>query len=414
MNSPTRLFPAIGAAVLLVSCSGGDRISGPSLVESDVYSPAVAAVTCSANISSGNLICGGVGSTGSDATGIDNRVFRPVILGGQNQYVTLASANIEVYADTFAFDVTIENLLGQPLGTVDGTAADPTGIRVFFASGPSSTASGAIAVANPDGVGTFTATNQPYFEYPGLLAPAAISEAKRWKLRFDPEVENFVFTVYVYAEVAYPNGYVDEVPYVLTLNLGEERMLAGVARNAVGKAVGEGVIWDTDDPGVAAIFGSTVTAGSKPGITTVKAFSGARPVVHTTAVSVCPAVTVTSGSTYFGDIESSDCFSSFGGPDGRPTTSYYGDLYRVTLTAGETLTVTLDPDGDLDTHLTLASHRTGRVVARNDDDETGELGLGSRIVYTATETGTYVIEASTFSAEATGPYILGVMITSAM
>lgn len=410
MSSPTRLFSVIGAAILLASC-GSDRIAGPSLVESNADPRALAAVTCSAHISAGSLICGEDGATGADATGIDSKILRPVILGGQNQFVTLASSNVEVYADTFAFDVTVQNLIGQALGTIDGVTPSPNGIQVFFASGPISTESGDIIVANPDGIGTFTATNQPYFDYPGLLATGATSDPKRWMLQFDPEVDTFIFTVYVYAEVAYPDGYVDDLPYVLTLDPGEEWLLDGVVRTVTGRPLSDEIAWSSEDPAIASISGFTVTAGDVQGFTTLSAFAGGRPGIYTTAVSVCPSVAVADGSIHSGSIDSSDCFSSFGGEeDRRPTSSHYGDLYRVALRAGETVTLTVEPEPDLDTVLTLAAPRTGIVVAWNDDDDLGEFGLGSRIVYTAKETGTYVIEVSAFNAEETGSYVLGVSI----
>ena len=132
--------------------------------------------------------------------------------------------------------------------------------------------------------------------------------------------------------------------------------------------------------------------------------------MNTTAVSVCPSTTVMNGTTLPSSIASSDCFSSFGDPNGLPTTSYYADLYRVTLTAGQTVTVTMDSGDDLDTYLLLATGDLGRLVASNDDDPSGVLGVGSRLVYTAAASGVYVIEASTFNGLDTGSYTLHVTI----
>jgi hypothetical protein len=53
-------------------------------------------------------------------------------------------------------------------------------------------------------VGTFTATNQPYFAYHQIIAPEQVSAPKRWKLRFDAGVEQFTFSLLVSA--AYPQG----------------------------------------------------------------------------------------------------------------------------------------------------------------------------------------------------------------
>jgi hypothetical protein len=126
--------------------------------------------------------------------------------------------------------------------------------------------------------------------------------------------------------------------------------------------------------------------------------------------SVCQSTVVASGTSLPASISSSDCFSSFSNPGGFPTTNYYADLYRVTLTAGQTVTITLNTGDDLDTVLYLAS-RDGVLVASNDDDDTGNLGVGSRVVYTATQSGVYVIEATTYSGHDTGTYTLGVTIS---
>jgi hypothetical protein len=71
----------------------------------------------------------------------------------------------------------------------------------------------------------------------------------------------------------------------------------------------------------------------------------------------------------------------------------------------------MDSGDDLDTYLLLASPTSGFLVAGNDDDDTEVLGVGSRIIYTATATGVYVIEASTFQTSDTGNYTLNVTIS---
>ncbi|MDB4913574.1 MAG: peptidase [Gemmatimonadetes bacterium] len=119
---------------------------------------------------------------------------------------------------------------------------------------------------------------------------------------------------------------------------------------------------------------------------------------------------VVNGTTLPSSISSADCFSTYGDPNGRPTSSYYADLHRVTLTAGQTITVTMDSGDNLDTYLLLAGPTSGRLVAGNDDDDTGVLGVGSRMTYTATVSGVYVIEASTFNGLDTGNYTLGISI----
>lgn len=106
-------------------------------------------------------------------------------------------------------------------------------------------------------------------------------------------------------------------------------------------------------------------------------------------------------------IGSASCRSAFYGD------RYYVNLYRVALAQGQTLTVTMEQVytfPDYDPWLVLANLETGAVVASNDNDPTGVLGLGSRIVYTASETGVYVIEASSAETYQRGWYVLGVLV----
>jgi hypothetical protein len=129
-----------------------------------------------------------------------------VLIGGQNVYVKLTSSNTAYDSTTqiFQFDVTVENLLNEAMGTPDGIVADPEGIRVFFHSGPTMTSgSGTVEVENADGTDLFTAPNQPYFAYPEILAKNDTSAAKTWRFRVPPTVANFGFTVLVETDVQY-------------------------------------------------------------------------------------------------------------------------------------------------------------------------------------------------------------------
>lgn len=179
---PGRACAAV-LALLLAACSDGAGITAPTPAP-----PApVAAIACQASVASGRVQCADA-STGARADRI---------IGGQRVNVTLQSSNVLYDAGTqrFAFDLTVQNLLLQRMGS-DGTTV--TGVKVFFASGPNVTAgTGTVSVANPDGFDTFTGSTQPYFLYPGGLAPQATSPAKRWELIVPPSVETFAFTLYV-------------------------------------------------------------------------------------------------------------------------------------------------------------------------------------------------------------------------
>ncbi|MDB4950205.1 MAG: Alkaline phosphatase [Gemmatimonadetes bacterium] len=400
-KNAARSLPLLAAVLVLGACADAANPAGPA-ARAPLEPAALTSLTCTASTQAQTVRCGIPESGG----------LRPALIGGQNQYVTLTSSNIQVLADTFAFDVTVRNLIPQALGTTNGTTADPAGVRVFFSAGPTSTPSGTVTVANPDGTGTFTAGEQPYYQYASMLPQDSATPAKRWKLRFTPDVTSFTFKVYVSAAVQYPDGYVDGTPYVLSLDPGESRTLPGVVRSFVGNALpGETVGWSSSAPATASVAGTQVTAGGVRGFATLTPSSGVRPGIFSTAVSVCQSTVVANGASLPSSISAGDCFSSYGDPNGLPTTNYYADLYRVTLSAGQTVTVTMDSGDNLDTYLLLAGPAYGFLVAGNDDDDSGTLGVGSSMTYTATVSGVYVIEASTFNGLDTGNYTLHVIIT---
>jgi len=164
--------------------------------------PAVAAaIDCTVRIDQGVLNCEGPAAPPSRV----GPQFH--IVGGQGVYVQLASSAVSYDAatETFQADVTVQNLLADPLGTPDGST--PTGIRVFFHTLPAVTdGSGSVGVSNADGSGTFTGSEQPYFEYDGMLASGETSEAKTWQWAVPPTVEEFSFSVYVHADVSAGGG----------------------------------------------------------------------------------------------------------------------------------------------------------------------------------------------------------------
>jgi hypothetical protein len=131
---------------------------------------------------------------------------RGAIVGNQGTNVKLTSSNVnyDAVTDTFSFDVTVQNLMNESIGTPDGVVADTNGIRVFFNSGPSVTVgSGEVTVANADGTDAFTASNQPYFQYNQILAKDQVSDAHTWKLIVPEEAASFTFTLFVESDIQY-------------------------------------------------------------------------------------------------------------------------------------------------------------------------------------------------------------------
>jgi hypothetical protein len=157
---------------------------------------ALASLTCRASVAQATIACRPAGpETGASAD---------LIVGGQNVYVRLASSGVGYNPSDSILraDITVQSLLGQEMGTTDGVTPDAEGIRVFFASGPSvSNGTGNVAVNNADGTATFTAADQPYFQYPEVLQTEVTSAPQEWRFKVDPTVETFVFGLYVSAAV---------------------------------------------------------------------------------------------------------------------------------------------------------------------------------------------------------------------
>jgi hypothetical protein len=201
----------------------------------------------------------------------------------------------------FTFQMTLQNLLEQPIGTTDGLAADPAGIRVFFDSLPVVTGgSGTVSVV-PDGFATLTAASQPYYRYDEMLVSSQVSGAKTWTLVVPPTVTTFRFPLLVSAPVAWPDGYVTvngRLPTAPALALHPDSTLAltGVVKTALGTAVsGATVTWSTSEPLCATVTGSGVASGVRAGSCSIVATAGTRS--GSLALQVTGTVRTWSGGT---------------------------------------------------------------------------------------------------------------------
>ncbi|HET6762965.1 MAG TPA: hypothetical protein VFH27_04810, partial [Longimicrobiaceae bacterium] len=184
----------------LSACADQPTASNPA-ADAPAARGRLAELRCGVDVASGVLSCENVqgGSTGGARPNL-------VTLGGQHHYVRLANSGTVADASTFTTTVTVQNLLLAAMGTADGATPDASGVRVFFAAGPTN----GVSVANATGTGTFTGVNQPYFEYSGaelgtdaVLSPGETSTGKAWTFS-TAGASTFVFTVYVQAEV--PTG----------------------------------------------------------------------------------------------------------------------------------------------------------------------------------------------------------------
>jgi len=183
-------------ALFAVSACSERIVSAPARLNADPDSRpdnALIALECNAQVKSGSVSCKGASVKGTEGVSAD-------IFGGQNSQVKLTSSNVSYNGGTeiFQFDVTVQNLLNEAIGTPNGTVADSEGIVVFFNDGPNVTAgSGVVTVANADGTGMYTAANQPFFRYSQILAQNQVSSVKTWQLNVPATVDTFNFNVYL-------------------------------------------------------------------------------------------------------------------------------------------------------------------------------------------------------------------------
>ncbi|HEX8693366.1 MAG TPA: Ig-like domain-containing protein [Longimicrobium sp.] len=271
-TGPNRLlFVALACgAAALAACS--DR--SPLLREGTAGPPppVLAAVQCHVSVLSRSFTCDvPVASTGARAD---------VVVGGQHQFVRLTSSNVSFAVDTLRADVTLQNLMFQPIGTPDSTTADATGNKIFFHSGPTVTAgTGAVEVVTPD-TGTFTAANQPFYRYVGVLLQNETSGPRTWKFRLSPGVQGFSFIVYVSAPMPREDGYIDVTPAHPSQPTGGSGtvQLTGVPRTAAGAVWTDTIVWASQDTSIASVDPNTgLVTAREPGTTVITATSTSRP-----------------------------------------------------------------------------------------------------------------------------------------
>src|SRR5437899_4462576 len=188
-------FPIARRAGILALAAFAAACSDRSVPSEPGLPPGVAGrvLTCAADVRAQTLSCSaptpGAGSA---------KLSADLVLGGQATYVALRSSAVSYHAGTSTFqaDVTVQNLTAVPLGTSDGSTV--TGVKVFFSSGPSVVSgTGTVSVANPDGLGTFTGANQPFFLYNEILQTAQVSAPRTWRWTVLNTVTKFAFQVLV-------------------------------------------------------------------------------------------------------------------------------------------------------------------------------------------------------------------------
>lgn len=139
----------------------------------------------------------------------------------------------------------IRNDLGQDIGTHDGIQADS--IRAFVTAISVTGGSGSVTARNPAGTGTFTAPNQPYWEWNEIVMPGGSTSTQIWEFNVPGTVTAWSYTVGVSAPIAHPDGWVDvsgdtQIPH------GNTRQHTAVVYDWTGAVDTAGVVtWSTSD-----------------------------------------------------------------------------------------------------------------------------------------------------------------------
>lgn len=189
-------------AVLLLAAGCAER-EAPLAVDSDrPPAPALARLTCNANVATGRLRC-------DSPSGIAAGGSARLIVGGQHQFVRMANTAPVLSGDTFRAPVTVQNLTQQPMAT-DGTTPDADGVVVFFVQAPNN----GVEIVNHDGAAAYTeSTPQKYFAYNGallgddnVLSSGEVSLSKTWDFVLNGATE-FQFAVLVAATVPDESAY---------------------------------------------------------------------------------------------------------------------------------------------------------------------------------------------------------------
>ncbi|HEX6750713.1 MAG TPA: Ig-like domain-containing protein, partial [Longimicrobium sp.] len=244
------------AAIINAFAAGRDMkrfpVGTPIAVVPNGPDKGLAAILCGADVRAKTVKCDApTGATGA----------RGVLLGNQHVYVELTSSNVSSVDNAgtidFTFDVTVKNLIPQTLGVDSATGAvNAEAVRVFFATAPVADAGSGEIDVQGGGTGTFTASNQHYYEYPAPLATNSVTPPVNWHFQMPNTVTHFQFLVYVAGKVQFPQGWIDIYPPshapsptlipTNTITAGSTLQLEDTARTQVGNPIpGESVTWSS-------------------------------------------------------------------------------------------------------------------------------------------------------------------------
>ena len=173
------MIAALACLLVALACQDVERVSAPIRVPQAAQAEArptlMLALTCTLSRSASTVACK---PASSRAAGVSANV----IVSATGTYAQFVPFNLvkDTVKQIWSFDAFLHNLMLQSIGTLNGTTV--TGSKVFVTDIQATQGTGTVSVINPDGTGTFTAPNQPYFNYNQIVAAGANSNAKLWKV----------------------------------------------------------------------------------------------------------------------------------------------------------------------------------------------------------------------------------------
>ena len=206
------ILAGILGAALFVACSDGPQPMSAATRSLSTLNPSAVrgSFFCTVHLApAGSHAAPTASCTRNEARAGGRVKASDVILGKQavNVQLNLTSPAFDSTTRIFSLNVSITNLLAQPIGTSDGSTTDSAAVRAFFSSGPfASGGSGIVTVTNASGIGVFQGDTVPYFQYTPFIPAGATSAIENWQFLFGPGVNGLNFSVEVDAVVPAQNA----------------------------------------------------------------------------------------------------------------------------------------------------------------------------------------------------------------
>jgi len=272
---PRGAVAAVAVAVAALACTDRSNPAGPTAGDEPggaTPAPAIplAQLDCVASVADRTVACAKPEAAATGARG-------DIMYGGQDIFVvsTTSSVNYDAGTHKFTFNLKLRNLLRQAIGTTDGVTADPSGVKVFFYQEPTVTSgTGVITIDNADGVGTFTAANQPFYRYVELIDSYLEGSNKPWQFDVPTTAASFEFKLLISSPVQFPTGWIDVSEPAFTLRRTYSKTLFGVVRDQYGRVIpGAVVTWSSANPAIATTTTDGTVTGALPGTVDIVASS---------------------------------------------------------------------------------------------------------------------------------------------